>query len=53
LQAKFKKSANKSKKKFSPKNLIGVSINAEFHADFASVEKGLKNCTKKKLLAKT
>jgi hypothetical protein len=26
-----------------------VSINAEFHADFESVEKVLKKCTKKKL----
>ncbi len=26
--------------------------NAEFHADFESVEKVLKKCTKKKLLAK-
>ncbi len=26
---------------------------AEFHADFESVEKGLKKCTKKKLLAET
>ena len=30
-----------------------VSKNAEFHADFESVEKVLKKCTKKKLLAKT
>jgi hypothetical protein len=30
-----------------------VSKNAEFHADFKSVEKVLKKCTKKKLLAKT
>jgi hypothetical protein len=27
--------------------------NPEFHADFESVEKILKNCAKKKLLAKT
>ncbi len=30
-----------------------VSKNAEFHADFESVEKVLKKCIKKKLLAKT
>jgi hypothetical protein len=30
-----------------------VSKNAEFHADFKSIEKVLKKCTKKKLLAKT
>jgi hypothetical protein len=30
-----------------------VSNNAEFHADFESVEKVLKKCAKKKLLAKT
>ncbi len=30
-----------------------VSKNAEFHADFKSVEKVLKKCTKKKLWAKT
>jgi hypothetical protein len=33
-------------------NSIRVSINAEFHADFNSVEKVLKKCTKKKLLTK-
>jgi hypothetical protein len=27
--------------------------NAEFHADFESVEKVLEKCTQKKLLAKT
>ncbi len=37
---------------FSLKNLIWVSKNAEFHADFESVEKVLKKCTIKKLLAK-
>jgi hypothetical protein len=30
-----------------------VSKNVEFHADFESVEKVLKKCTQKKLLAKT
>jgi hypothetical protein len=41
-----------SKKKFLLKNSIWVSKNAEFHADFESVEKVLKNAPKKKLLAK-
>jgi hypothetical protein len=53
LQSKSKKSANKSYKNFFSKNSIWVSKNAEFHADFESVEKGLKEFTKKKLLAKT
>jgi hypothetical protein len=35
------------------KILIRVSKNAEFHADFESIEKVLNKCTKKKLLAKT
>jgi hypothetical protein len=39
-------SANKSKKNLF-KNLIWVLKNAEFHADFESVEKVLKKCTKK------
>jgi hypothetical protein len=39
LQSKFTKSANESKKKFVLKNLIWVYKNAEFHADFESVEK--------------
>jgi hypothetical protein len=43
----------RAKKKFFFKNSIWVSKNAEFHADFESVEKGLDKCTKKKLLAKT
>ncbi len=37
----------RAKKKFSFKNSIWVSKNAEFHSDFKSVEKVLKNCTKK------
>ncbi len=49
----FKKVLIRAKKKFLAKNLIWVSKNTEFHADFESVEKGLKKCTKKKLLAKT
>ncbi len=40
-------------KKILDKNSIWVSKNAEFHADFESVEKVLKKCTQKKLLAKT
>jgi hypothetical protein len=49
------KNANKSPKYifFFFKNSRGVSKNAEFHADFKSFEKGLKKCTKKKLLAQT
>ncbi len=42
-----------AKKFFFFKNSIWVSKNAEFHADFEYVKKGLKKCTKKKLLAKT
>jgi len=41
------------KKFFFLKKSKKVSKNAEFHADFESVEKVLKKCTKKKLLAKT
>ncbi len=37
----------RAKKFFFFKNSIWVSKNAEFHADFESVEKGLKKCTKK------
>ncbi len=52
FQSKFTKSANKSNnKKFLLKNLIWVLKNAEFHADFESVEKVLKK-SPKKLLAK-
>jgi hypothetical protein len=40
-------------KKFLLKNSLKVSKNAEFHADFKSVEKVLKKCTQKKLLGKT
>jgi hypothetical protein len=52
LQAKFTKSAKKSKKIVFFKNSIWVSKSSEFHADFESVEKVLKKCTNKKLLAK-
>jgi hypothetical protein len=37
---------------FFSKNSIWVSKNAEFHADFESVEKVVKKCTKKTLQAK-
>ena len=47
LQSKCTKSANKSKKNFVLKNSIQVSKNAEFHADFESVEKVVNKCTKK------
>jgi hypothetical protein len=40
-------------KKILFKNSIWVSKNAESHADFESIEKVLKKCTQKKLLAKT
>jgi hypothetical protein len=43
----------RAKKNLFSKNSIWVSKNAEFHADFESVEKDLKKCTNKKLLAKT
>ncbi len=52
MHSKFTKSANKSKKKFLFKNSTWVSKNAEFHADFESVERVLKMCAIKKLLAK-
>ncbi len=41
-----------AKQIFSLKNWMWVSKNAEFHADFESVEKVLRKCTIKKLLAK-
>jgi hypothetical protein len=43
----FKKVQIRAKKNFCFKNSIWVSKNAEFHADFEYVEKGLKKCTKK------
>jgi hypothetical protein len=46
LHSKFRKDANKSKKNFLPKFNMGIK-NAEFHADFKSVENVFKNCTKK------
>jgi hypothetical protein len=49
----LKKVLIRAKKIFFPKNQNGYQKNAEVHADFESVEKGLKKCTKKKLLAKT
>jgi hypothetical protein len=54
LQSKFTKSAMLIRaKKFVFKNSIWVQKNAEFHADFESVEKSLKKCTRKKFFAKT
>jgi hypothetical protein len=46
MQSKFIKSANKRKKETPFKNSVWVSINAEFHADFESIEKVLKNAPK-------
>ncbi len=45
--------SQRSKKVLILKKSKKVPKNAEFHADFESVEKVLKKCTKKKLLAKT
>jgi hypothetical protein len=42
----------KRAKKNVSKNSVWVSKNAEFHADFESVEKVVKKCTKKNLQAK-
>jgi hypothetical protein len=47
LQSKFKKVLIRATKKNFFKNSIWVSKNAEFHAYFESVKKGLKKCTKK------
>jgi hypothetical protein len=48
------KVAIRAKKKiFRQKFNMGIKKNAEFHADIESIEKVLKKCTKKKLLAKT
>jgi hypothetical protein len=49
---KVYKNANRSKKIVSSKIQLWLSKNAEFHADFKSVEKVLQKCTEKKLLAK-
>ncbi len=43
----YKKNANRSKKNVLLKNSKWVSRNAEFHADFESIEKVLKKCTQK------
>jgi hypothetical protein len=40
------KSAKRNKKFFPPKSSIWVSKNAEFHSDFESVKKVLKNALK-------
>ncbi len=52
LASKFEKVLIWPKNIFLWKNNKKVSENAEFHADFESVEKGSKKCTKKKLKAK-
>jgi hypothetical protein len=44
--SKFAKSANMTTTK---NNSEKISKNAEFHADFESVEKFVKKCTKEKL----
>jgi hypothetical protein len=52
LASKFAKSANMTPKKFFLKKIEKDIKNAEFHADFESVEKVVQKCTKKKLQAK-
>jgi hypothetical protein len=47
VQSKLTKKAKKSKTNVVLKNVIWVSKNAEFQADFESVENVLKKCTKK------
>jgi hypothetical protein len=51
LHTKFRKSANKSKKNFSPKYIKGIK-NAEFHADFKYVDKDLQEFPVKKVISK-
>jgi hypothetical protein len=48
LASKFEKSTNMTKKMYFEKSKK-VSKNAEFHANFESVEKVVKKCTQKKL----
>ncbi len=45
LHSKFRKNANRSKKKFSSKIQNGYKKNQEVHSDFKSVEKVFKKCT--------
>jgi hypothetical protein len=52
LALKFAKSANMTPKKIFWQKSKTISKNAEFHADFESVEKVVKKCTKKNLQAK-
>ncbi len=47
LASKFEKSTNMTFKNFFFFKSKKVSKNAEFHADFGSVEKAVKKCTKK------
>jgi hypothetical protein len=49
LASKFSKSAKITQKTFFCKKIKKISKNAEFQADFESVEKVVKICTKKKL----
>jgi hypothetical protein len=49
LASKFSKSAKITTTKISLKKIKKILKNAEFHADFESVEKVVKKCTKKKL----
>jgi hypothetical protein len=52
LASKFAKSANMTPKIFFLTKSKKISKNAEFHADFESVEKVVKKCTINKLQAK-
>jgi hypothetical protein len=52
LASKFSKSAKITQQLFLQINKKKISKNAEFHADFESVGKVVKICTKKKLKAK-
>jgi hypothetical protein len=45
LTSKFEKSTNMTLKNFFLEKIEKVSKNAEFHADFESVEKVVKKCT--------
>ncbi len=47
LASKFEKSTNMTFKKNFREKIKKVSKNAEFHADFKSVEQVVKKCTKK------
>jgi hypothetical protein len=53
LASKFAKSANMTPKNFFCKKKKKISKTQNFHADFDSVEKVVKKCTKKKVTSKT